>query len=68
MCTIRKRVVALYIDRNSQQWVVRDPEGKLWIVPYLENCWDQCVPFELTKETELELVPGHYRYVLGLPA
>jgi hypothetical protein len=27
MLTLRKQVVALFVDRQSQQWMVRDPEA-----------------------------------------
>ena len=33
MLTLRKNVVALYVDRSSQQWIVLDAEGNFWIVP-----------------------------------
>ena len=41
MLTVRKHVVAIYVDRSSGQWIA--------------------------EETELELVRGHYKYMLGLP-
>ena len=69
MLTLRKNVVALYVDRSSQQWIVLDAEGNFWIVPSVEeNPWDQRQPFYRTAETELEPVPGHYKYMLGLPS
>jgi hypothetical protein len=40
MITERKRLAALFVDKSSQQWVVRDPEGNFWIVPPIENPWD----------------------------
>ena len=67
MLTLRKNVVGLYVERSSQQWVVLGPEGNFWIVPSVENPWDQRQPFYPTEETELEPVPGHYKYMLGLP-
>ena len=68
MLTLRKNVVNLYVDRSSQHWIVLDPEGNFWIVPSAkENPWDQRQPFYPTEETELEPVPGHYKYMLGLP-
>jgi hypothetical protein len=67
MLTLRKNV-ALFVDRSSQQWIVLDPEGNFWIVPTEnENPWDERQPFYPTEETELEPVPGHYKYMLGLP-
>jgi hypothetical protein len=34
------RIVALYVDKASQQWVVRDSEGKFWSLPSTDNPWD----------------------------
>jgi hypothetical protein len=62
------RTVALYVDKNSQQWVVRDSDGKLWSLPTSDNSWEQRQPFTPAEETVLEPVPGHYKYLLGLSA
>lgn len=62
-----KQTVSIYVDRSSQQWIVRDPDGDFWIVPVVESPWDHRQPLQLTEETELEPVPGHYKYMLGLP-
>jgi hypothetical protein len=59
MLTASKRVVALYVDRASRQWIVRDAEGKFWSLPSTDNPWDERQPFSLAEETELEPVPGH---------
>jgi hypothetical protein len=59
--------LTLFVRRASQQWVVLDPEGNFWILPSVENPWDQRQPFYPTEETDLEPVPGHYKYILGLP-
>jgi len=67
MISEKKRLAALFVDRFSNQWVVRDPEGNFWIVPSVENGWDHREPFYPTEETELEPVPGHYIYMLDLP-
>ncbi len=67
MNTERKQLVALFVDRSCRQWVVRDPEGNFWIVPPVENPWDNRVPFYPTEESDLEPVPGHYKDTLGLP-
>jgi len=62
------RKMALFVDRKSQQWVVRDLEGDYWVVSSdHENPWDDRQPFFPTDETELEPVPGHYKHMLGLP-
>ena len=59
--------VALFVERSTRQWVVLDPEGKFWILPVIEDPWRNRLPFEPTEETPLDPVPGHYKYVLGLP-
>ena len=65
MFAVRK--LSLYIDRTSRQWIVQDPEGGFWMVPSQDNAWDQRQPFHPTEETELEPIPAHYKYTLGLP-
>jgi hypothetical protein len=60
-------VVALYVDRATRRWVVRDGEGQFWSLPPTESPWDERQPFTPAEETELEPVPGPYRYQLGLP-
>jgi hypothetical protein len=66
--TLRKDVVTLFVDRTSQQWVVLDFEGNFWSVPSdRETPWDHRQPFQPTEESALERVPGHYKYMLGLP-
>jgi len=65
--TSRKQLGALFVDRSCQQWIVRDPDGNFWILPSVEDPWKLRQPFRLTAETDLELVPGHYKDMLGLP-
>ena len=67
MLTVRKQVVAIYVDRSSGQWIARDAEGNLWTLPTTDNPWDDRQPFFPAEETELEPIPGHYKYMLGLP-
>jgi hypothetical protein len=58
----------LYVDRFSKQWIVCDPEGRFWIVPGDARAPEgQRQPFFPNGETELELVPGHYQQMLGIP-
>jgi hypothetical protein len=64
---IAERKLGLYIDRTQQQWIVRDPEGNYWTLPSNDNAWEQRQPFYPTEDTDLESVPGHYKYALGLP-
>jgi len=67
MTTLGKQMVALFVDRSCRQWIVRDPEGDFWILPSVEDPWDHREPFNLTAETDLEPVPGHYKDMLRLP-
>lgn len=62
-----KQMVALFVEKSCRQWVVRDPEGNFWLVPPGEDPWDHRQPFDPTEETDLEPIPGHYKYMLGLP-
>jgi hypothetical protein len=38
--TVNKRLVALFVEKSSQHWVVQDLEGNFWIVPSAENAWE----------------------------
>jgi hypothetical protein len=67
MLTVRKHTVAIYVDRSSGQWIVRDSDGNFWVLPSTATPWDDRQPFSPAEETELEPVPGHYKYMLGLP-
>ena len=31
--------VALYVDRATQQWVVRDRKGNFWSLPTANDAW-----------------------------
>jgi hypothetical protein len=64
---ISTRKTMLYVDRFSQRWIVQDQEGKFWSLPNGEDAWNQREPFCLTDDTDLEPVPSHYKYLLGLP-
>ncbi len=67
MVILKERKMSIFVDKSMQQWIVRDAEGRFWIVPADEEGWKQREPFTPTEETELEPVPGHYHYLLGLP-
>ena len=68
MISAPSRMAAIFVDRTCREhWIVRDPDGNFWIVPSADNAWECRQPFEPTNETELEAVPGHYRFMLGLP-
>lgn len=60
-------VVALYVDQESQQWVVRDPQGNFWALPTVNNAWENRLPFEPLTDKSLVPIPGHYKYSLRLP-
>jgi hypothetical protein len=63
-----KQAAALFVDRaRPHHWIVRDPDGNFWSVPPVDNPWENREPFTLSDEADLEPVPGHYRYMLGLP-
>ena len=66
MTMIRKPPVALFVERFSQQWVVRNSEGNFWIVPSVENLWEHRQQFHPTEESALEPVPGQYIHMLDL--
>ena len=67
MLAVRKQGIALFVDRSTQHWIVRDPEGNLWMLPSGEDAWDRREPFLPNEETDLEPIPGHYKYLLQLP-
>jgi hypothetical protein len=62
-----KQTVTLYVDRSSEKWIARDPDGNYWLVPSTNDGWNRREPFAMTEDTQLERVPGHYRYTLGIP-
>jgi hypothetical protein len=57
MITVRKPMVALYVERFSQQWVVRNSEGNFWIVPSVKNPWEHRQQFHPTEESVLNRFP-----------
>src|SRR5438128_11266716 len=34
-----KRPGAVFVERLTRQWVVRDPEGNFWILPTVDDPW-----------------------------
>jgi len=62
-----RKVTALYVDRTTQRWVVRDSYGEFWWLPASQDAWRHRHPFELTQDSTLEPVPGHYISLLGVP-
>lgn len=68
MTTSSAPQLSIFVHKSRQQWIVRDSAGNFWIVPSVENPWQHREPFELTEDdTDLEPVPGHYRYLLEIP-
>jgi hypothetical protein len=67
MVVTEKLVVALFVDRATQQWVVRDAHGDFWSVSMEADAWNRRLPFVPTDDSELVSVPGHYRYLLRIP-
>lgn len=67
MLTVRKQAVRIYVDWATGRWVVRDADENFWVLPSSDNPWDDRQPFSPAEETNLEPVPGHYKYFLGLP-
>jgi hypothetical protein len=68
MIATAKPVVGLYVDKACpDHWIVRDHQGRFWMVPPGENSWERRQPFQPTGATELAPIPGHYLYMLGLP-
>jgi hypothetical protein len=67
MLATTRFVLAIYVDRSTRQWIVRDREGNFWIVPPGDLSWEQREPFELSDNTDLVPVPGHYRSLFQLP-
>jgi hypothetical protein len=67
MITARRSPVALFVERSSQHWVVRDPEGNFLECSFRRKPVNHRQPFYPTEETELESVPRHYLYMLDLP-
>ena len=66
MIAAEDRVVGLYVDRTCpERWIVRDLQGRFWMVAPGENSWERRQPFQPTEETELEPIPSHYKYMIG---
>jgi hypothetical protein len=59
--------LTLFADRSGQRWIVLDGEGNLWELPAGDDPWERRQPFYPSEEMDLDLVPGHYKQLLGLP-
>jgi hypothetical protein len=59
--------LSLYVDRDLPScWIVRDRAGDFWMVPAGDKAWERRQPYSLTEGAQLESVPGHYKYLLGI--
>jgi hypothetical protein len=68
MIATEKLVVSLYVDKACPAyWIVRDEQGRFWMVPPGEDSWARRQPYEPGEDAELDPIPGHYKYMLGLP-
>ena len=68
MLSAPRRTAAIFVHPTcTEHWIVRDPEGNFWMVPSVANAWEYRRPFCPTEETDLQPVPGHYRFMLDLP-
>jgi hypothetical protein len=61
-----KAAVALFVDKSGRRWIARDADGRFWVIPPGDDPWENRQPFDLPDDVELEPVPGHYKYMLGL--
>lgn len=62
----RGPIVAIYADKAGGQWVARDADGNFWAVLPGDDPWENRRPFDPADESELEPLPGHYKYMLGI--
>ncbi len=67
MLTEKRQVLTLFADRQGQRWIVLDSEGNFWELPEGNDPWAHRQPIIPPDELDLDLVPGHYKPLLGLP-
>jgi hypothetical protein len=67
MLQLTKATLAIFVDRSTNHWIVRDAEGAFWLLPPVEEPWQNREPYQPTEGVHLEPVPGHYKYLIGLP-
>lgn len=59
--------VSIYVNRSLPNcWIVRDRAGDFWMVPSGDQAWERREPYAHSEDAELESVPGHYKYLLGM--
>jgi hypothetical protein len=67
MPSARKQALTLFADRSGQRWIVLDAEGNFWELPEGHDPWQHRQRFYPGDEMDLDLIPGHYKSMLGLP-
>lgn len=61
--------MSLYVDKGlPDHWIVRDTDGRFWIVPTVVGAWKKREPFQPSEDAELQPVPAHYLYMLDITA
>lgn len=69
MVLTRKQKMLLFAHKSTGQWIVQDTDGEMWVLPVeVDDPWEHRQPFQDKRDGELELVPGHYLKMLGLPS
>jgi hypothetical protein len=63
----KTHALTLFAERRGQRWIVLDSDGNFWELPAGDDPWEHRQPFHPTDEMDLDLVPGHYKQLLGLP-
>src|SRR5437879_13456654 len=56
---------AVFVERSTGQWVVRDPEGDFWTLPTVDDPWRHRLPFHPTEDTVSVPVQGLAKQFLG---
>jgi hypothetical protein len=67
MLELSKATLAIFVDRSSNRWIVRDTDGSFWLLPPVAEPWQHREAYQPAEDAELEPVPAHYKYLLGLP-
>jgi hypothetical protein len=66
MITVRKRVVALFVDKSASSGWCGIPEAISGLSLLWKKAWDHRQPLHPTEQSELEAVPRHYIHMLDL--
>ena len=61
MIATRKPAMSLYVEKEHPDcWVMRDREGRLWVVPPGEDVWAKREPVHPSEQSEREPVPDRF--------